>query len=70
MNMMNLINKQECTCRSKRALLKIHLNTKIKLIVIFFKRCVTWKMKKDLNSDLNIETEKINSKEENKIGGA
>jgi hypothetical protein len=36
----------------------------------FFKRCVTWNMKKGLNSDLNIETEKINFQEENKIGGA
>ena len=29
-----------------------------------------WNMKKGLNSDLNIETDKINFKEENKKGGA
>jgi hypothetical protein len=34
----------------------------------FFKRNGTWK--RGLNSDLNIETDKINFKEENKIGGA
>jgi len=42
----------------------------IKIDSFFLQKMCDMEHEKGLNSDLNIETEKINCKEENKIGGA